>query len=49
MVCLIKTGRVNDVGFLHRIDQFEQGYAGSLQPGEVGHDVELGHLAALYQ
>jgi hypothetical protein len=49
MVRLVQAGRVNDVRFLHRIDQFEQGYAGGLQPGEVGHDVELGNLAALHQ
>ncbi len=48
MVRFVETGRVNDVRLLHCIDQFEQGYAGGLQPGEIGHNVELRHLAALY-
>ncbi len=49
MVRLVQAGRVDDVRFLDRIHHFEQGYAGGLQAGEVGHDVELGHLTALHQ
>ena len=49
MVRLVQARGVNDVGFLDRIYHFEQRYAGRLQAGEVGHDVELGYLAALYK
>ena len=49
MVRLVEAGRVDDVRFLDGIDQLEQGYPGGLKPGEIGHDVELGNLAALHQ
>ena len=49
MIRLVETGRVDDIGFLNRIDQFEQSYAGGLQPSEIGHDVELGNLATLHR
>ena len=48
MIGFVQAGRIDDVGSLNGIDEIEEGDAGGLQPGEIGDDVELGHLAALH-
>ena len=48
MVGLVQSGRLDDIGVLHSIDQVSEGYAGVLQARQVGNDVELGNLAALH-